>query len=260
MVNKNEIIENQFRNLNFELLAGEPNYCTRTKENGIIYELDFSKVFWNSRLGAEREKLLKKFQRRDLIYDVFAGVGPFSLLAAVKKHCQIVANDLNPDCVEWFEKNILLNKAKKNVEQVYNLDAGRFLDEIVSKDLRQKIQSEKILKGVNKIHFIMNLPAIAVDFLTHFKGILANNSSSDYDLRSNLIPDVYVHCYMFCKGEETDGVFEGEKTIEKIFGEGNFAELTVEFVRNVAPSKNMMRASFRLDSDVLMNQKASKKS
>ena len=34
-----------------ELMAGEPNYVTQTKENGLLFELDFSKVYWNSRLG-----------------------------------------------------------------------------------------------------------------------------------------------------------------------------------------------------------------
>lgn len=33
-----------------ELLAGEENYITVAKENGCNFEMDFSKVYWNSRL------------------------------------------------------------------------------------------------------------------------------------------------------------------------------------------------------------------
>jgi tRNA (guanine37-N1)-methyltransferase len=40
-----------------ELLAGEDNYVTRTKENSYVFELDFSKVYWNTRLGKNFTKL-----------------------------------------------------------------------------------------------------------------------------------------------------------------------------------------------------------
>jgi tRNA G37 N-methylase Trm5 len=34
-----------------ELLAGDPDYITVAREHGFAYKLDFSKVYWNSRLG-----------------------------------------------------------------------------------------------------------------------------------------------------------------------------------------------------------------
>ena len=51
VVNKTSNIDNTYRSFQMELLAGEENYITQTKENGMTYELDFSKVYWNSRLG-----------------------------------------------------------------------------------------------------------------------------------------------------------------------------------------------------------------
>ena len=51
MVNKLNSIDNTYRTFQMELLAGEPNYVTQTKESGYTYELDFSKVYWNSRLS-----------------------------------------------------------------------------------------------------------------------------------------------------------------------------------------------------------------
>lgn len=51
VVNKLNSIDNTYRTFEMELLAGEDNFVTQTKENGYIYELDFSKVYWNSRLG-----------------------------------------------------------------------------------------------------------------------------------------------------------------------------------------------------------------
>ena len=34
-----------------EVLAGSPDFVTTVKEDGFQYEMDFSKVYWNPRLG-----------------------------------------------------------------------------------------------------------------------------------------------------------------------------------------------------------------
>uniref|UniRef100_A0A8R1IV50 tRNA wybutosine-synthesizing protein 2 homolog n=1 Tax=Caenorhabditis japonica TaxID=281687 RepID=A0A8R1IV50_CAEJA len=49
VVQKGNIITNVYRNLDLELLAGEPNYVTEVKETGLRFKMDFSKVYWNSR-------------------------------------------------------------------------------------------------------------------------------------------------------------------------------------------------------------------
>ena len=62
VVNKLNQIDNTFRNFQMELLAGEEKYVTTTHEHGCTFELDFSKVYWNPRLGEwvvfERQRLL----------------------------------------------------------------------------------------------------------------------------------------------------------------------------------------------------------
>lgn len=47
VVNKLNIIENEYRCFEPDLLAGEANYETVVKENKITYKLDFSKVHWS---------------------------------------------------------------------------------------------------------------------------------------------------------------------------------------------------------------------
>ena len=51
VVSKTGIIDNTFRNFQMEVLAGEDNMVTTAKENGVKFSLDFSKVYWNPRLG-----------------------------------------------------------------------------------------------------------------------------------------------------------------------------------------------------------------
>ena len=51
VVNKLDTIDNTFRNFKMELLAGEDDLITTTKEHGLTFKLDFSKVYWNPRLS-----------------------------------------------------------------------------------------------------------------------------------------------------------------------------------------------------------------
>ena len=60
------------------------NYMVSVKENGVKFEMDFSKVYWNPRLSTEHDRLVGMLEEGDVLYDVFAGVGPFAVYAAVR--------------------------------------------------------------------------------------------------------------------------------------------------------------------------------
>lgn len=76
---------------------------TEVNQHGLRFRLDFSKVFWNSRLEYEHKRLVDKyFKRGQVILDVMAGIGPFAVPAA-KAGCTVVANDLNPDSAHWLK-------------------------------------------------------------------------------------------------------------------------------------------------------------
>lgn len=51
VVNKTGTIDNTYRNFAMEVLAGKDDFITVAKENGERFEMDFSKVYWNPRLG-----------------------------------------------------------------------------------------------------------------------------------------------------------------------------------------------------------------
>ena len=67
--------------MDLEVLAGDPNlgFEVIVKENGVNFKLDFAKVYWNPRLSTEHERLVNLVQKGDLVFDVFAGVGPFAV-------------------------------------------------------------------------------------------------------------------------------------------------------------------------------------
>ena len=51
VVNKTGVIDNTFRNFQMEVLAGDEDFITVAHECGATYKMDFSKVYWNPRLG-----------------------------------------------------------------------------------------------------------------------------------------------------------------------------------------------------------------
>lgn len=241
VVNKIETIENEYRNFNMELLAGDPNMETEVAEYGLRFQMDFSKVFWNSRLSTEHRRIATQLKQGDWLFDVCAGVGPFAIPAA-KKGCQVVANDLNPDCVHWLRKNIELNKIKPQSIDVYNMDAVQFIREVIPRNL-PKVPSDCTC------HVTMNLPAMAVEFLPHFRGLLTDNKG--ITLR--------IHCYCFSKNETGAQVWDSKKDAvekcEKSFGLTlplpGFQNVCPHVVRNVAPAKEMVCVTFDLGPEIL---------
>ena len=87
--------KNEFRTFQYELLAGDPSLNVEIKEQDCTFRFDYSKVYWNSRLSTEHERLVKLFRPGEAVCDVMAGVGPFAIPAG-KKRVFVWANDLNP--------------------------------------------------------------------------------------------------------------------------------------------------------------------
>ena len=85
-----------FSSDSLQVLAGDDNLETCTKESDCSFELDFGKVYWNSRLSTEHERVVRSLPDGAIVYDAFAGIGPFAIPAAKKKRCRVYANDLNP--------------------------------------------------------------------------------------------------------------------------------------------------------------------
>lgn len=83
-----------------------------------------SKVYWCSKLSTERTRIIQEFLKDgEVLCDMFCGVGPLSVKAAAKTPLlKVLANDLNPDGVEYLKKNIKLNKLDRRVLP-FNMDA-----------------------------------------------------------------------------------------------------------------------------------------
>jgi len=129
IVNKVGTITNEFRVPEFEILAGEHSMITEVKQYGATFRLDYSLVYWNSRLEHEHKRLVSMFQAGETICDMFAGIGPFAIPAA-QKGCTVYANDLNPDSIHYLRINAKINKVDDRI-YAYNMDARKFVSQLM---------------------------------------------------------------------------------------------------------------------------------
>ncbi|KAL5213526.1 hypothetical protein ABZP36_024373 [Zizania latifolia] len=129
VVNKVGTITNEFRVPKFEILAGKNDMVTEVKQYGATFKLDYGLVYWNSRLEHEHIRLVSLFKKGDVICDMFAGIGPFSIPAA-QKGCIIYANDLNPDSVHYLRTNAQINKVDDYIF-THNMDARVFMQNLL---------------------------------------------------------------------------------------------------------------------------------
>ncbi|RXA21399.1 class I SAM-dependent methyltransferase family protein [Methanosarcina sp. MSH10X1] len=138
----------EFRVREFEVVAGEPRTETIHREYGCRYKVDLARAYFTPRLSTERSRILSWVKEGDVVVDMFAGVGPYSILIAKsKKHSKVLAIDKNPDAVHYLMENIILNSVK-NIEAI----------EGDAREVARKFAG-------TADHVIMNLPHNAFEFL-----------------------------------------------------------------------------------------------
>ena len=201
VVDKVDTIDTKFRTFKMNVLAGKDDLQVEQSESGCRFKFDFSKVYWNSRLNTEHERLINQFKPRDVVGDVFAGVGPFAVPAG-KKDVLVLANDLNPESFKYLKENIILNHTDSFVK-AFNLDGREFirnsprlllewsteLKTVERKKLikRRKMNSDSNEKSSTKDYevttvnipkyfsnYVMNLPDSALTFLDEFVGLYSD--------------------------------------------------------------------------------------
>ncbi|MFB5633141.1 MAG: class I SAM-dependent methyltransferase family protein, partial [Nitrosopumilus sp.] len=80
-------VEGDFRTRNLEIIAGEDNTETEYREFGCKFIVDVENAFFSPRLSTERDRIANLIQEGEVMTNMFAGVGMFSIIAAKKKKC-----------------------------------------------------------------------------------------------------------------------------------------------------------------------------
>ncbi len=141
-------VTGDYRLRQFRHIAGEQKTETTHRENGCQFKMNIETTFFNPRLGGERLRVARQVSRSETVLDMFAGVGPFSILIARQTGAKVYAIDSNPEAARYMRENVRLNHVEKQVE-VMEGDAARL--------------AEKLRTRTNRV--IMNLPERAGDYI-----------------------------------------------------------------------------------------------
>lgn len=102
-----------------ELLWGEGTE-TIHKENKCLFKMDVSQVMWSKGNTAERIRLSKLINDGEIVVDLFAGIGYFSIPIAVhSRPKKVYAVEINPVSYHYLKENVLLNRVDDIVEPLF---------------------------------------------------------------------------------------------------------------------------------------------
>jgi tRNA (guanine37-N1)-methyltransferase len=143
-------VSGTYRLREFSIIAGEPKTETIHKEYGCQYYVDLAKAYFSPRLSYEHNRVASLVKEGETVIDLFAGVGPFSILISkTHENVKVYAVDVNPHAVEFLKKNVRLNRVEGKVYPILG-------------DAKQIV--EQRLSGVAD-RVVMNLPEKAVEFV-----------------------------------------------------------------------------------------------
>ena len=109
-------VQGDYRIRRLEHLAGDNSVITEYKEHGCRFKVDVTKTYFSPRLSTERMRISKMITDNEIITNMFAGVGTYSILIAKNnKSCKVYSIDSNPVANELALINAKLNKVQGQV-------------------------------------------------------------------------------------------------------------------------------------------------
>ena len=121
-------VKGEYRLRDYIHLTGEPRSTTMYREHGCIFKVDIKSVYISPRLGYEHLRIAKQVKPGEIVINMFAGAGLFSILIAkYSKPKKIISIDINPRAVELMRENARLNKVEDIIEIIQG-DAGKVIE------------------------------------------------------------------------------------------------------------------------------------
>jgi tRNA (guanine37-N1)-methyltransferase len=270
VVNKLGEVGGPYRTYAMELLAGIDDYYVHVIEHGISLHFDLRKVYWCTRLEGERTYMIQKeFKQNQRIADAFCGVGALCIRAAVAKGCSVVANDLNPDAVEYCKESARRNSidvSEGNANGRFHVqcgDASQFIMnlgmDIVSSDDELSPTTTSRVDGAirnNNLpdHLLLNFPLDSPRFLNALRWWPSGADKCKS-------PPTRVHVYTFSRGdgERTASEVAIDMVADGLLPEGGYVEpskfrggylnelgcnIQAREIRDAAPGKMVICVSF----------------
>jgi tRNA (guanine37-N1)-methyltransferase len=145
-------VEGNYRIRKLNLLAGQPITEATYKENGCLFRVDIEKCYFSPRLSHERNRIASLVCPGEVVVNMFAGVGCFSIQIAKKApDVKVYSIDINPHAYEYMQQNVGLNHVDGSVVCLLG-------------DAKEVIETQ--LRGIAD-RVLMPLPELALQYLPY---------------------------------------------------------------------------------------------
>ncbi|SDR27620.1 class I SAM-dependent methyltransferase [Natronobacterium texcoconense] len=125
-----------YREPKTRLLAGESDTETIHTEHGTRYGLDPASVMFSPGNQAERARMGDVCSEGERVFDMFAGIGYFTLPMA-RSGAQVTATEINPTAFRYLLENAVLNDVSDRVD-AYMTDC---------RDLADGLEADRVVMG-----------------------------------------------------------------------------------------------------------------
>lgn len=169
-------LKGEFRVGDYENLEGDDTETVH-REFGSEFLVDPTEVYYSERFSTERDRVVSQIKDGERVLVMFAGVGPFAVLAASNSSpSEVIGIEKNPEAAEYFLRNVELNDLDDKIE-------------VIEGDVSEKMEG---LGSFDRI--VMPLPGSADEFLN-----LALKHSKDGGI---------IHYYRFVEDGDWSTVLE----------------------------------------------------
>ena len=176
-------VTGEYRVKTLSYLSGVKDPVTIYKESGCKFLIDVSKVYFSPRLSNERLRVANLVQPNEKLLNMFAGVGPFSIIISkTQPSCKITDIEINPIASEYAIENYRLNKTKNItsicgdshdiVNKKLSSDFSRILMPLPEKSIEFLDDAVSMIDKKGWIHLYWHLNSSDNDVLTNCNAIL----------------------------------------------------------------------------------------
>lgn len=105
-------VQGDFRLRELRHIAGQKKMMTSHKESGCVFSVDLKRCYFSPRLGNERMRIARQVGSGEVVVNMFAGAGCFSILIARHSDAEKVYSiDVNLVAIRYMRENVRLNGA-----------------------------------------------------------------------------------------------------------------------------------------------------
>lgn len=174
---KKSEIKDIYRLRELNLISGIDIHETIYKENNCTFKLNVKNVYFTPRLVYERKRITSSdIKINENIFDLFAGVGTFSIQLAKIHNVKVFSFDINPHAYNYLKENIKLNKLEGLIYP-YNLDIRDLINPTNKIGNSLKTSADRI---------IMNLPESSINYIDVACYLMKTQGG-------------FIHIYQFCE-------------------------------------------------------------